>query len=392
MSLPVFRITERLRDPRSVAHVAHVDSDFRLEPAGETSLDSVRHGENVSLYALDLAHRGVAFVETEPGARILSAPFLHQAQRNHAQRVIRVPFDAFHALADDTPPPSAPPIVVHSTGRCGSTLLTAMLGSIPGVASVAEPDVLTSVERAVAADLMPHDDAVRIVRSTCRLATHGLAPATSRPVIKPRSEVVWMARVLDEAIPDAPTLFMYRDARRVIESYLRVLGRSIKWTDRLAHVRGLDGVMQRRHARRVARRGPRMQRFAYVLNGCDPLDVEKRGRWGKFLIQWLAKVHHYVDLREDRPDAAALRYEDLVAEPEAVMAAVLAHCRLPQESLAQALLPLTGDSQAGTQFHREARDAWHLSELDEHEMARTFRECTSLTGPDAILPGTLGRG
>ena len=58
------------------------------------SFEALRDGSDISLYALDRAHGGVAFVETEPGAEIVRAPFLHQAQRNHAQRVIRVPFEA----------------------------------------------------------------------------------------------------------------------------------------------------------------------------------------------------------------------------------------------------------------------------------------------------------
>ena len=135
-----------------------------------------------------------------------------------------------------------------------------------------------------------------------------------------------------------------------------------------------------------------MQRFDYVLDGGAPLDVEMRGRWGKFLIQWLAKVHHYLDLREIRPDAAAFRYEDLIAAPEPVLRAILEHCDLPRDALDAALAAMSGDSQRGTAFHQGAREAWSMSARDEREMARTFRECTSLPGPDAILPGTLAAG
>ena len=383
------RIAGRLGDRESVARVANVDADFELVPDADGSPLALLARQGVSLYALDTRHGGVAFVETPLDVDLLAAPFLHQAQRAHATRVFRVPFEDFHALAEAMPRPTQDPILIHSVGRCGSTLVSTMLREVPGLASLAEPDVFTSVELAVADGTLPHADAVRILRSATHLAAHGLAPAGSRPAIKFRSEVAWIARLLDEAVPGACTLFMYRDARRVIESYLRVLGRSRGWSDRLAHVPGLDRVVAGRHARRVARRGPRMQRFAYVLDGCEPLDVEKRGRWGKFLIQWLAKVHAYIDLREIRPDAAALRYEDLIAEPGALCRAIFEHCGLPLEGLAAATAVMGRDSQGGTAFHQGARAAWHLSAHDQREIARTFRECTSLPGPDALLPGTL---
>lgn len=387
--LEVLRVIGHRRDAARVQHVADADADFELAPDGDTDASALLAAPSTSLYALDRAHGGVTFVEAPPDRDLLAAPFLHAAQREHARRVVRVPFAVLHEMAGRVPAPPAPPIVVHSVGRCGSTLVSTMLRAVPGVASLAEPDVLTAVESEVATGGLREDDAVAVLRSALRLAAHGLAPAGSRPAVKPRSEVVWIARLLDRAVPDARTLFMYRDARRVIESYLRVLGRPQHLSDRLARLPVLDAVMARRHARRVAARGPRMQRFAYVLGGCTPLDVEMRGRWGKFLIQWLAKVHHYMDLRDVRPDVAALRYEDLVAAPEAVARALFAHCGLPTDALPAAVATMSRDSQKGTRFEQGARDAWRLSARDEREMARTFRECTSLAGPDAVLPGTL---
>lgn len=390
--LPVVR---PLREPDGVRHVADVDADFELGEAESVGVEALSR-PGVSVYALDLARGGVAFVEgpAQPRAMpspLLDAPFLHQAQRNHATHVLRVPFDLFHALAGRAPPPPAPPILVHSTGRCGSTLVSEMLAALPGVASLAEPDLFTGVEVAVADGRLSSGDAVPILESALALATHGLAPADARPAIKFRSEVAWIARELDRACPDARVVFMYRDARRVIESYLRVLGRGPTWSTRLAHVPVLDRVVAARHARRVERRGPRMERFDYVLRGTTAMDVEKRGRWGKFLLQWLAKVHAYLDLRRHRDgDAFALRYEDLVARPEPVLRALFEHCDLPADALADAVARMGRDSQRGTAFHRGAGHAWTLTPRDEREIARVFTDHTELPGPDAVLPGTPG--
>ena len=382
------RVLRSVRAEDSVAHVADVDADFELQSEPDTTVADLLALRNVSLYALDPEHGGVAFVETDGSEDLLAAPFLHREQRNHAVRVFRVPYAAFHAMAERVPEAPAP-LLVHSVGRCGSTLASSRRPATPGIASLAEPDVFTSIEVAVADGSLDDDEATRLLRSACRLAPHGLAPAGHRAAIKFRSEVAWIAHLVDAAVPDAGVVFMYRDARRVIESYLRVLGRRRRWSDRLAHVPGFDRLMVERHRRRVARRGARLERFAYVLENCEPLEIEMRGRWGKFLIQWLAKVHAYVALRERRPDAAALRYEDLVAEPERVVGALFAHCGLPDSAVPAALAVLDRDSQRGTAFERGAREAWSLSPLDERELARTFTECTALAGPDAVLPGTL---
>jgi len=384
-----FRIVRCLREPDDVRDVADVDADFALEADGRGDASALLARPGASLYALDHARGGVAFVETPAEADLLSAPFLHQAQRNHATHVLRVSYADFHAFAETIAAPGVPPIFVHSVGRCGSTLISDMLREVPGVASLSEPDVFTGIELAVADGALGDDDAVRVLRSAVRLASYGLAPASERPAIKFRSEVAWIAGQLDEAVPEADTLFMYRDARRVIESYLRVLGRRRGWSARLAHVPGLDRIVALRHRRHVARRGPRLQRFAYVLATCEPIDIEMRGRWGKLLIQWLAKVHAYLELRTRRDDVAALRYEDLIASPESTLRAVFEHCHLPQGDLPAAIDAMSRDSQRGTAFHRDAREAWHLSARDEREMLSTFRECTSLPGPDAVLPGTL---
>ena len=63
------------------------------------------------------------------------APFYFVTQYETAQRLIAVPYDTLHQLAAECQIDPSKIILVYSTGRCGSTLISRVFDQVPEVAS-----------------------------------------------------------------------------------------------------------------------------------------------------------------------------------------------------------------------------------------------------------------
>src|SRR5690242_1874545 len=76
---------------------------------------------------------------------ISSHPFLYQAQFTHGTHVWSVPFESLPRMTRISRVNEANLIFIHSVGRCGSTLVSRVLGAAPNVCSLSEPDALTQL-------------------------------------------------------------------------------------------------------------------------------------------------------------------------------------------------------------------------------------------------------
>src|SRR5690349_1366224 len=135
-----------------------IERKVRDDPFGMASLDHFQYREGeavdprlvveqstISLYCLDHENQRAIFVETPPDVNLSHAPFYFQTQYDTAQRLIAVPYATLHALARDVHIEPTRIIMVYSTGRCGSTLISHALSQADGVYSFAEPDALTQL-------------------------------------------------------------------------------------------------------------------------------------------------------------------------------------------------------------------------------------------------------
>eukprot|EP00055_Hartaetosiga_balthica_P005903 m.17982 g.17982 ORF g.17982 m.17982 type:complete len:488 (-) comp4872_c0_seq1:179-1642(-) len=149
---------------------------------------------------------------TATGAYVLSLPAFHQAaQKRGNDRATLSYEDALsHAL------------FVHSTGRCGSTLLSKALGTACGIVSVAEPDIYSSVYVAWVEGRLTRDEVKEIVRdATYVLITNILKGLDDDRVvaIKLRGFVTPLAGIMKEAVPEAKNMFLYRQPIPTVDSY-----------------------------------------------------------------------------------------------------------------------------------------------------------------------------
>ena len=141
MSVQVLQIERKIR--RNPVRPVSLD-DFEWSPAGTTVAPSILLDEpTITPYSLDHAQRRAIFVETPPDVDLSQAPFYYQWQYEHAVRLFVAPYDLLYDLTQTIRLQGENLIIIHSTGRCGSTLFSHAFNQVPGVVSLSEPDVYT---------------------------------------------------------------------------------------------------------------------------------------------------------------------------------------------------------------------------------------------------------
>ncbi|HEU4730489.1 MAG TPA: sulfotransferase [Kofleriaceae bacterium] len=366
MKATVLAIVRKNRDPaRAAALVAA--RDFECVPLRDACPEQVLDNPHVSLYALDPDHRQALFVETPPDCDLRSRPFLYQAQAEHATQVIAVPYPLFFDWAERMPRANEV-VVIHSSGRCGSTLLSRMLHEVDVMLALSEPDVFTQVTEWMVWGELTADEARPLLAAAARhYWKAGLKPGASWLVMKLRSQVNAIIQVLDQALPDARHLYIYRNAEDVIASYLRVAGKP-ETVERLR--RWMSNVL-----------APRGSSWSVDQIYAD------HGHVGLQLIYWAWVAEAYLAMRDRGRDVPAIRYEALVAQPDRVMGELFRRWGLWwSESIARRVL--AEDSQEGT-HHARVEHGIVLTDAERAVVRRLLPVISRIASPDAILPGTI---
>jgi len=337
-----------------------VPANFRVSEAGTVPAATVL-GEHVELYCLDDARGEALFVDTGQDVDPAGAPFFYLAQYRAARRLLAVPYHTLHALAEDLPDPR--PIFVHSTGRCGSTLLSRALTAVPGVRSLSEPDVYSDL--AMLRHWYPdrESDYSRLVRSCTRiLGRH--APTLA---VKLRGGAIHLADLLQKEYPAAHTLFLYRHAERWTESM------HAGFTPSLPGKRALPTFLRYLEAQ-APLLGPYARR-----HGRRPTLSES------YALTWLSIMDSYVTLSEAGVPFLPIRYEELTAAPKDTVLRILRWCELPTDSVDAVVGTFATDSQEGTTLSRSARAAAPVAPLtpeDYEQLRAVLAEHPVVSTPD----------
>lgn len=150
-------------------------------------------------------------------------PFLDQTIERALRHPARLLFRRSTAVADllDEPTGGSLPLagIILHLSRCGSTLLTRMLGDVPGVLAVSEPATVDSVLRLPAASL--DIDEVRRT-DLIRAVVAGLAQpddGEQRCVLKLDAWAALQLPVLRAAFPAVPWVFVSRAPAEVLVSH-----------------------------------------------------------------------------------------------------------------------------------------------------------------------------
>lgn len=197
-AVPVFDIVARHKRSRlGVASAA----DFQLEYSGTLSSDVIRKSGIV--YCADFQNSQVLYTLFRDPPAVLQHPFLYSSQYDHADRIACVHFRNLEAFHSKT---LSRPNFVFSAGRCGSTLLAALLRAC-GLPTASEPDLMTQLARErVFETNLPLAGNLQQVCMTSLAAHYGIDLA-----VKLRSQCNSIALHIAREFPAAKIVFILRE-------------------------------------------------------------------------------------------------------------------------------------------------------------------------------------
>ncbi|MFE9181976.1 hypothetical protein ACFYMB_01440 [Micromonospora haikouensis] len=346
--------------------------NFVVRPGGSVPAESLLGDPDVSLHCLDDEHRLAYFVQAPPGVDLAGGPFLYLDQYRAAQRLVTVPYETLHRLADGLPDP-ARLVLVYSVGRCGSTLLSRALGEVAGVRSYSEPDVFTEIA------LLRHEDPgrdaeyARLIRSCVRVLANAGSNTGSGGAetlaVKFRASGIQLGDLFHEVFPAARGVFLHRDARPWLESMHQ------GFTPHLP-----DPGAQLAFLKYVLAQAPLIMPFV-ARHERQPTPTEA------YVLTWLSVLDRYRALRRAGVPLLPVAYEALAADPKATLATVLDHCGLPADGVDAAYATFSADSQEGTLLSRASRRSNPAAALAaaDHAQARAVLAEHPVVDPDDPL-------
>ena len=327
------RILEIIDKVTPLEYFPAVPQNFVLRDGESVPPEVVLGNPDISLYCLDEENRQALFVETSPGVDLMQAPFFYLAQYQHAQRLIAVPYDTLHRLADDCPGAAGNLVLIYSVGRCGSTLISQALNAVDGVLSYSEPDVYTQIAMLRHLDASRDEEYVRLIRSCTRMLRRD-APTVA---IKFRASGIHLADLLHQVFPDARSLFLCRNAERWLESM------NAGFTPNMPGPEAEALFMQF-----VLAQAPLLMPFITRHDRSATLAEA-------YMLTWLSVVDKYLTLRGDGVPFLPVRYEDIKARPKSSLLELLTYCGLPVEGFDDAYDAFSSDSQEGTVLSQASR-------------------------------------
>lgn len=297
--------------------------------------------DHVSLYSLSSDE--AVFVETSRDIDVSHSDngcFMRMAQYDLARRLVVLPIESVHRLAEHLGDPHARLVLVSNTARCGSTLLCQMFEQTGQCMALSEPDFLRSVESC--RRQLGDKETRRLMRSAIRLQCK---PINNRSidayVIKSMSQHVDCVPMFVELFPASKQLFMYRDGVAVTRSVLKLL----------KVIPGFKEIMTMVVSSWVPKP---LRSFLFNLIGF-PIELQDLivSDFTLAVTMWALTCRTYSRLRSDGYSFSALRYEHLLADPERSFRAILETCELPVDWAEQGVKALQRDSQRGSVISRQ---------------------------------------
>lgn len=358
-------------------------SFFRLRREGLVA-ETALHGPEWLPWLWDPRRNAMLFLKIPQDVNLTRVSFVYHSMRLHATHMASVPMEDFRRMARHHEG-EAPITLLYNVGRCGSTLLSHAISDATPSVGLSETAYHLQVLRL--RKWMAPEQKVEYMRLMTRWYAHRFGPANpmGRLVIKIPHPCTVIHELIDASVPDAQAVFMYRDARKVVESAHRVSGSihgKTRWAFRTPFLRWLAAVVAMGFA---ALFKPWFRTVDASLRGATGRQLLRRhGFVAVLALMWITDVDTYLTMRATRP-IPAVRYEDLTPETFPHILAQLGLGEVDDVALGRVM---NRDSQQGTALGRKRRGI-PLDERDRGVVGRIVEDHSTVEASDAVLPGTI---
>jgi hypothetical protein len=372
MNAQVFDITSRQKPlPFEIAGIG----DFELSEKDTVDAGTILEDPNISLYCLDPGNEQAIFVKVPDIVETFQAPFFYIGQFQDAVKVLKVSYEDMHQLAGQVELDDQRIILIHSIGRCGTTLASAAFSQAEDVVSLSEPDIFSQLVRMLDFSNGDRPQISELAKScmllTCKDSVNGRQPIW---VLKFRSFVIEIADMIYDHFPGTKNLFLYRHA--------------VPWGKSMTRAFGGDAY-------------PTQEQMVFfwmwmkmVISKLDRYNLESMEEINASLLismMWLGLMERCLERLDAGQPILPVRYEDLKADPELVINKIFDYCgvRASDKDVLHAVL--YKDSQAESEISREQLEQidWELTPEDIASIHRIIADQPVINTPDYVLPGTL---
>jgi len=358
--------------------------------------------------------RSIVFVETAPDfdpAEI--GPFYFQSQREHAVRVYTVPFEEYHRVVAELDPEMSSTkqlLMVYNTSRCGSTLLSKCLDQISNTRSISEPDIMTSLTHIASEAHGTRDaDIIALASSSAKLLCYlrrRRYPDCETVCIKFRFQMVYIAELLQKAVPDAKAIFLYRNALDVIDSMCA----AFISTGMYLAIRKIS--MDTFYLFYISTLPKNLPKLMPLMNDTErfPQACYKHlGAVCPFVLSWISVMHYGLNAYRGGSIHACIRYEDMILGKTALVSKMLSVVGLlPSDGKAKEDVMYSDevfkkDAHSGNQVTQskrtvfneetgvvEVRSFAYLRGDDPEVIRDVLARHEEIEHSDYVIPGTIG--
>jgi hypothetical protein len=355
------RILHITKKNRTISNAIAKVQDFDVVKGESCNPNLVLENANISLYCLDFENQQAIFVETPEAQDLFDAPFFYQAQYENAQRLIAVPIEVLHGLAEQIQVHRSSQVFLYSVGRCGSTLLSRVFMEVPKAKSLSEPDVLSQLVALKNPDPNLNAELVKLIKSCLTILckpTGGEYPDFI--VIKFRSFVIELADLIYSIYPQAKLIFLYRNAEDAVKSSVAAFAEMSEGIRAIIH--NIDIY---------SRFIPLLKEYESIIDFNDPSCADI------YTTMWLSVMQCYLRIHGDGISMKSIRYETLIDNPRSAVAELFQYCGIPDSEVVLACRVLQEDSQSGSNLSRDKISEQHHF-IDDVAIQERVRRILSL--------------
>ncbi len=274
--------------------------------------------------------------------------------------------------------------------RCGSTLLCQTFHQTHSCVAYSEPGLLNDLHIVLSSNRESEDTKKYIKYAFMLLCKPVKDRGTVAHVMKFQSGCSSYIQYLQVLFPDSRALFIYRDIRSSVRSYFKLA----PTRPYLVVIGALSLVSYNACYNFLVSNGHRPPGKREYFASLEKLVTQTES---VLFVDLILIIADYLKARDQGCPMAGIRYEDLVAEPEAILRKIFRHCGIPLELVARALPAMERDSQEGSPLdqqtlakHKHSQLSFELSEKHQSDLKKL---CQEFNVPDLlvneILPGTL---